>query len=120
MNKERWESLLSSYWSPHVHVFAHGGQLEGSDLHARMFAPAMGIEEDPATGAAAAALAGYLGVRDSARDGTLRWVVEQGIEMGRPSVLEVEADKEGGEISAIRVGGASVMVSEGSMDLPGL
>jgi trans-2,3-dihydro-3-hydroxyanthranilate isomerase len=82
-----------------------------------MFAPALGIDEDPATGAAATALAGYLGVRDDARDGTLRWFVEQGIEMGRPSLLKVEADKAGGQITAVRVGGAAIMVSEGSMEV---
>lgn len=120
IKREEWETLLASYWAPHVYVFAFGGQLEGSDLHARMFAPAMGIDEDPATGAAAAALAGYLGVRDSTRDGTLRWIVEQGIEMGRPSVLEIEADKVGDGIPGVHVGGAAVMVSEGSMLLPEL
>lgn len=83
-----------------------------------MFAPAMGVAEDPATGAAATALAGYLGVRDTTAAGTLRWVVEQGFEMGRPSILEVEADKAAGRITAIRVGGASVMVSEGVMEVP--
>ena len=50
-------------------------------------------------------LSGYLAARDPRRDGTLRWVVEQGFEMGRPSILEVEADKKDGKITAVRVGG---------------
>jgi trans-2,3-dihydro-3-hydroxyanthranilate isomerase len=83
-----------------------------------MFAPAMGIEEDPATGAAAAALAGYLGIRDSTEGGTLRWVVEQGFEMGRPSILEIEADKRNAKIVAVRVGGSCVLVCEGEMEVP--
>lgn len=120
IKREKWESLLSSYWAPDVYVSARRGQMEGSDVHARMFAPAMGIDEDPVTGAAATALAGYLGTRAGVRDGALRWVVEQGIEMGRPSILEVEADKEDGEITAVRVGGAVVMASEGSMEIPEL
>jgi trans-2,3-dihydro-3-hydroxyanthranilate isomerase len=78
-----------------------------------MFAPAIGITEDPATGAAATALGGYLAARAAQNDGTLRWVVEQGFEMGRPSILNVEADKTNGELSAVRVGGQAVMVSEG-------
>jgi trans-2,3-dihydro-3-hydroxyanthranilate isomerase len=82
-----------------------------------MSAPAMGIAEDPATGAAAAALAGYLGVRDATPIGTLRWVVEQGFEMGRPSILEIEADKRAGAITAVRVGGAVVLVSEGRLTI---
>ena len=75
-----------------------------------MFAPAMGIAEDPATGAAATALGGYLAARDSATDTTLHYVVEQGFEMGRPSILDVEADKRDAKIVAIRVGGSSVLV----------
>jgi trans-2,3-dihydro-3-hydroxyanthranilate isomerase len=50
--------------------------------------------------------------------GTLRWSVDQGIEMGRPSRLEIEADKVDGAVTAIRVGGASVIISEGTMRLP--
>jgi trans-2,3-dihydro-3-hydroxyanthranilate isomerase len=85
-----------------------------------MFAPAMGLAEDPATGAAATALAGYLGIRDRKSDGTLKWVIEQGFEMGRPSILQVEADKENNQIAEIRVGGTSVSVSEGIMEIPQL
>jgi trans-2,3-dihydro-3-hydroxyanthranilate isomerase len=113
-----WKDLLSEFWAPHLYCFALDPELEGSHIRARMFAPAMGIEEDPATGAAAAALAGYLGIRDTTRRGTLRWVVEQGFEMGRPSILEVEADKRSGQIVAVRVGGSSVLVCEGEMEVP--
>ena len=71
----------------------------------------------PSTGSACAALGGYLGVR-AAGDGNLRWVVEQGFEMGRPSLIELEADRSGGRITAVRVGGETVMVSEGTMTVP--
>jgi trans-2,3-dihydro-3-hydroxyanthranilate isomerase len=114
----RWREQLASYWAPHVYCFTVDAGPAGTDLQARMFAPAMGIEEDPATGAAATALAGYLGTRARATTATLRWVVAQGVEMGRPSILEVEADKQAGEITAVRVGGRSVMVSEGTMEIP--
>ena len=60
---------------------------------------------------------GYLGKRDPRADGTLRWVVEQGFEMGRPSLLEVEVDKRAGATTAVRVGGSSVLVSKGEMYL---
>lgn len=114
----RWEELLASSWAPHLYVFAFDPEGEGADLHARSFVPALGIPEDPATGAAAAALAAYLGVRDTMQHGTARWVVEQGFQMGRPSILEVEADKRDGEVIAIRLAGASVLVSEGAMRVP--
>jgi trans-2,3-dihydro-3-hydroxyanthranilate isomerase len=83
-----------------------------------MFAPAMGIVEDPATGAAAAALTGYLAALQPPGNGTLRWVVDQGIEMGRPSRLYLECDRAGGTVQAVRVGGSSVMVAEARLAVP--
>jgi trans-2,3-dihydro-3-hydroxyanthranilate isomerase len=88
-----------------------------ADLRARMFAPGLGVAEDPATGGAAAALAGYLGVRTRLRDGDAHWVVHQGVEMGRPSRLEVKAIKQRGNVIAARVGGAAVLISRGSIDI---
>lgn len=113
LRHERWERLLARSAAPEVYPICFDPELPGSDLRVRMFAPSIGIAEDPATGAAATALAGYLAARAGTRDGTLRWVVEQGFEMGRPSILEVEADVAGGALQAVRVGGAAVMVSEG-------
>ena len=118
LNRERWKQLLSDYWAPSVYVFCQDPEWPDSDLRGRMFAPSLGIEEDPATGSAATALAGYLGIRHQLGNGRLRWVIEQGFEMGRPSILEVEADKVDGKIREIRVGGASVLVSEGKMTIP--
>ena len=108
-----YEKVLSGYWTREVFVFSDDPELPGSDYRARMFAPTLGVAEDPATGSACAAFGGYLAKRDKRRDGTLRWVVEQGFEMGRPSMLEIEADKRGGAITAVRVGGSSVLVSKG-------
>ena len=118
IRRDIWESVLADYWAPSVFLFCEEAETDSSDLHGRMFAPAMGIVEDPATGAAATALGGLLATRDAQDEGTLRWVVEQGFEMGRPSILDVEADKAGGTVTAIRVGGASVLVSRGEMEIP--
>lgn len=98
-------------------VVAPGGA-GGADLHVRVFCPDVGVPEDPATGSANAALGGYLARRANATDGTLRWRVEQGIEMGRPSALTVEADLHDGHIQAIRVGGGAVPVSRCTMEIP--
>jgi trans-2,3-dihydro-3-hydroxyanthranilate isomerase len=76
------------------------------------------VPEDPATGSAAAALGGYLAARSGRERGTLSWVAEQGIEMGRPSLLYIEADRAGGTTTAIRVGGRAVEVSQGTMQVP--
>jgi trans-2,3-dihydro-3-hydroxyanthranilate isomerase len=114
---EAWERALKDTWAPEPLIFARDGERAGSDLHGRMYAPSFGIAEDPATGSAAAAMAGYLAARQPRRDGTLRWVLEQGFEMKRPSILEFEADIADGAVTAVRVGGATVIVCEGMMEI---
>jgi len=115
---DQWESALKSYWAPDVLVFARDAEREGSIIRARVFVPGQGIIEDAATGSAVAALGGYLGARETAASGNFSYVVEQGFEIRRPSILELEVDKMDGEVSAVRVGGSAVMVSEGMMDVP--
>lgn len=120
INLERWQTLLSNAWANAVYLFCFEPELKSSDIRSRMFAPSMGIVEDPATGSAAAALAGYLAMRYPLENQTLKWVVEQGFEMGRPSILKIEADQKNGQILSVRVGGSSVLVSQGTMNLPEL
>lgn len=112
-----FQPALEGYVTSEVMVFAMEAEHPGHDVRARMFAPCLGIAEDPATGSACSGLSGYLAARDPRRDGTLRWIVEQGFEMGRPSILELEADKKDGAITAVRVGGKTVMVQEGMFTL---
>ena len=91
----------------------------GQGIHARVFVPELAVPEDPATGSACAALGGYLAARTAAA-GTLAWRVAQGVEMGRPSRLDVRVDKDGaGSIAAVRVGGSSVAVCEGVLRMRG-
>ena len=91
---------------------------DGRALDMRMFAPAMGIAEDPATGAAAVAVAGLLAERQRPPDGTTRWLIRQGFDMGRPSLIELEADIAGGALAAVRVGGSAVIMGRGSLEVP--
>lgn len=122
INVPKWEESLKSYWAPEMFVFSAEkwpGIFEGGHIHARMFAPGLGIGEDPATGSACAALAGFLGFRSEQRAATLEWSVDQGVEMGRPSRLDLEVDIDRGQVKAIRVGGSSVLVSTGVLHLPG-
>jgi trans-2,3-dihydro-3-hydroxyanthranilate isomerase len=114
INYDHWDRHLTNTLGQAVMIFAMDPQEPGHQVHARMFAPGFGVPEDPATGSACAALGGYLGVR-APQDGQMRWIVEQGYEMGRPSLIEVEADRSGGAITAVRVGGASVMVCSGEI-----
>ena len=118
----KWEQALRNYWAPEMFVFSTenwDGIFEGGHISARMFAPGMGVGEDPATGSACAALGGFLALRSEKRDGTLHWMVDQGVEMGRPSRLELEVEVKGGQLAAIKVGGASVLVSSGTLHIEG-
>jgi trans-2,3-dihydro-3-hydroxyanthranilate isomerase len=112
-----FERVLGSYWTSKVFIFCKDPELRDSDYRARMFAPMIGVPEDPATGSACVAFGGYLAKRDKRTDGTLKWIVEQGFEMGRPSLLEVEVDKRAGATTAARVGGNSVLVTKGEIYL---
>jgi trans-2,3-dihydro-3-hydroxyanthranilate isomerase len=111
-----WEKSLSQWWARSLYLFTTDTISTDAQIHARMFAPALGVVEDPATGGAAAALAGFLHDQAPA-EGSRRWLIEQGYEMGRPSRIELEADISGGRIEAVRVGGASVLVSEGWVNI---
>ena len=84
---------------------------------ARMFAPADGIPEDPATGSAAAAVAGWLAARANA-DGDYAWRIEQGISLGRPSVLYARAERRAGAVERAYVGGRSRLFSRGKFRIP--
>jgi trans-2,3-dihydro-3-hydroxyanthranilate isomerase len=118
----KWEESLGAYWAREMFVFSTedwSNIFEGGHIRARMFAPGLGIGEDPATGSACAALAGFLALRAETRDGTVRWIVDQGVEMGRPSRLDLEVDLKRGQLAAIRVGGESVLVSSGTLHIDG-
>lgn len=112
-----WQEHLAASWAPHVYVVCHDAQAGESTLRARMFAPAMGIAEDPATGAAAAALPGYLCRETPGHTGTRAWTIHQGDQVGRPSRLELEADLEDGTVRAVRVGGTAVRMGHGELEV---
>jgi trans-2,3-dihydro-3-hydroxyanthranilate isomerase len=104
---------------PDVHVYVRSGadDPDGFDLHTRMFAPLDGIPEDPATGSANCVLAALLSHLETAPDGAFAYRIAQGFEMGRPSVLEARTEKRDGEVTDVWIGGESVMVSEGCIEV---
>jgi trans-2,3-dihydro-3-hydroxyanthranilate isomerase len=110
-----FDALVARGIVPDVHLYTRSG--DELDIRARMFAPFDGVPEDPATGSASCALAGLLSHYGAAADGTTSWRIAQGVEMGRPSLLEAGAEKRGGVVVATRVGGASVLVSEGVIEV---
>ena len=96
-----------------VYLYARGGDIADADYHVRMFAPGAGVSEDPATGSAAAALPGQIALSENLADGTHRWVVEQGVEMGRPSRIIATVETAGGAVKSVRIGGNAVRMQEG-------
>ena len=87
-----------------------------STIHARMFGTGIGLVEDPATGSAAAAFAGVAVQFEAPEDGTHSLVIEQGFEMGRPSLITLGMEVAAGALVAATIGGSAVRVSEGMMD----
>ena len=117
LDRAAWSAHFAGAWSPNMYFFA-GETGAPSKLYVRMFAPAFGIEEDPATGSGAVALAGVLAARLQATDGVFTWQIDQGVAMGRPSRIEASAEKRAGRVVRIKVGGATVLVAEGTMTVP--
>lgn len=104
---------LAGQWAQQLYVYARGYE---NEIRARMFAPQLGVPEDPATGAAAAALAGALASAATV-DGDFTWVIHQGLEMNRPSLLQTRAERRGGAVTGVRVGGHSLRISEGLLHI---
>jgi len=108
---ERWQGFTQGLWASRaVYIFAITGR-EGPtmELHARMFAPKMGIVEDPATGSAAAALAGSMDT-----DAT-HMIIHQGVEMGRPSEIFAEIRRNEDEsVARVAIYGEAVVIAEGN------
>lgn len=97
------------------------GDVFGAPIRARMFAPDLGLTEDAATGSAAGPLGVYLarhGLITTEPDARVSGVVQQGVEMGRPSEIAVELTLRDGQVSDVRVGGAAVAIAEGEFLLP--
>lgn len=114
---ERWERTLAKSWAPEILVAAKDPDGGPQHWRARMFAPGINIMEDPATGGAAAAFAGWLALKEPRTDGSFAWSIDQGIEMERPSRIDIGADKSNGAVPAVRVAGRAVTMSEGRLRL---
>jgi trans-2,3-dihydro-3-hydroxyanthranilate isomerase len=102
-----------------VYVFAMSAERSGSHVHGRMFAGGLGVGEDPATGSAQGPLGAYLVAHELVQVAapTTRIRSEQGFEIGRPSILDIEVDRSGAAITAVRVGGRCVAMGAGWLEL---
>ena len=117
INRAAWAATLSRAWSPHLFFFA-GNLRDGGKLYARMWAPALGVEEDPATGSACAALVGAMASMPDFGGTAYRLSIQQGVLMGRRSEIDAEARKSGGVVTSVSVGGATAYIASGEIDVP--
>jgi trans-2,3-dihydro-3-hydroxyanthranilate isomerase len=112
----RWGEAFGAGDPPGAFLFCREVADPQNSFHARMFAPAMGIIEDPATGSAAAAFAGVLAASAGLADGRHAFAIEQGHEMGRPSLLRLWLTMHASKLAVATVGGDAVIVSEGTIE----
>lgn len=99
-------------------VFSPEPEPDGATVYSRMFAPGLGIAEDPATGAASGPLGCYLvrhGFVPAADAGRIRSL--QGVKMGRPSWVHIAIGVEGADITRVQVGGEAVLMGEGYVEI---
>ncbi len=110
-----WDAVMQAAGVDSAYLYTPGADC---DFQARMFSPTAGIPEDPATGSATAILAAQLLASGALADGTSRFHLRQGVEMGRPSDLFLSVDVAGGALRAVRIRGAAVALSEGRITVP--
>lgn len=117
LRQDVWEQTLQPMEANQVFVFTQETERPDSTVHCRMFAPAMGIGEDPATGAAHGPLGSYLLSQHLIQPG-VEFISEQGFEMGRPSIVRVRIEQEDGHISGVYISGQCCFIGAGTIELP--
>jgi trans-2,3-dihydro-3-hydroxyanthranilate isomerase len=121
INMSGFEALRDLEVNPQLYFYVRVSESEPDghvfDIRARMFAPLSGVPEDPATGSANCTLGGLLAEHEQVTSGMFSWRIAQGVEMGRPSTLVARAEKKDGEVTRTWIGGAAVLVSEGTIYL---
>jgi trans-2,3-dihydro-3-hydroxyanthranilate isomerase len=117
VNGAHWAATFPDNEVDGVYLYARECVHKGSAFHARMFAPQLGVPEDPATGAAAVGFAGVLREFDVLPDGAHKRVIEQGYEMDRPSTIVLTLIVQGGKLDTVRIGGHAVRVVDATMAL---
>lgn len=115
LHLDLWEQAGGPQHIQKLFLFTQEVDHPGSTVHSRMFAPGIGITEDPATGAATGPLGCYLVKHGIVPDDGREFISEQGVEMGRPSFLHIRIHREGDAYTHVGVGGTAVMVGRGTL-----
>lgn len=114
-DKKVWTTAFAKAGREGVFIYTRETVHPEHHVHARMFWPGAGITEDPATGSAVAAFSGLAATVELPEDGQHQLVIEQGFEMGRPSLIALDLDIRGGRLVNALIGGSAVRVSEGHL-----
>jgi trans-2,3-dihydro-3-hydroxyanthranilate isomerase len=112
-----WETVLKGQGLLGAFLYCRQTVHTTSSFHARFFGPDFGVPEDPATGSAAVGFAGVIQRFDDLPDGQHKRIIEQGFEMGRPSLITLALEVAGGKLHAVRIGGHAVRVAEGTIEV---
>jgi trans-2,3-dihydro-3-hydroxyanthranilate isomerase len=115
VNLAKFDAAFEGPGRPAAFLFCREAEESGHAFHARMFAPAFGILEDPATGSAVASFAGYLARHGGYADGEHVIPIEQGYEMGRPSLMELTISMKAGRLERATIAGDAVVMMEGTL-----
>lgn len=115
LDKSAWSRVLSNSWARNVFFFS-GDLTDSGRIFDRMFAPGIGVDEDPATGSASAALAAVLAERAGMSDTRVSLLIEQGHLMQRPSTIQASATTVGTELHSVAVGGHVAFFASGTLD----
>ena len=115
LDPARFERLFQDGPGDALYLYALDPEGIGHRYQARMFAPHLGVAEDPATGSAAAAFAGVLMQFEPLGEGTHDVLIRQGRAMGRPSAIDLQLVIAEGGLRSVEIGGQAVVVSEGTL-----
>lgn len=108
-----WRAAFARAGSDGVFIYTRETVNPAHHVHARMFWPGAGIAEDPATGGAVAAFSGVAATCELPEDGRHQLIIEQGFEMGRPSLIALDLEIHSGRLTNASIGGSAVLISEG-------
>jgi trans-2,3-dihydro-3-hydroxyanthranilate isomerase len=115
VNSGLWDQVFAGSQAAKTYLFTMP-VWSGTIIHARMFAPTLGVAEDPATGSAASALAGLLVRAQALGVGEHQWLIHQGEDMGRPSQITLSATVGADGVSAVHIAGSAVKLLQGQIN----
>ena len=117
LNNQQWNEIAGRCKAGGIYSFTYETIDADADLHCRFMAPALGVVEEPAAGSAAVGIASILAEGEPRDSISTTWRIEQGVEVGRPSKLVVEVEKRLGAVSQIWIGGTTVYVGQGEIEV---